>query len=435
MSSTNFTVQTHIFPGQHTRQYAHATRDNKDATIQLHAKQYTPRNNATPKPGGVTILALPAGSFPKEVFEPLWDSLLAHSDASNFTIRSIWSLDPSTQAASGVLNERIQGDDPSLHDTARDLLCMVNTFRTSMPQPIIGFGHSVGATGLLSLALMHPNLLASLLLVDPISGPSMLWAGAMLTFKASTRPDLWLTREAAETYFCSAHEGKWDFRCLKLFLEHGLRETPTLLHPQPGNITLTTTKAQEAWNYSRASFEASTLKPNDAMTERLKRKYPDLDLDGRHAIFRGLPFMRPEVIDVDSDLPRVKPDVLYIFPDKGPLTSGYADKIARTGVEAGGSGGAKEGRVSSVLVEGTGHLLPLEKPNEVGRIAAEWLGADLVKWKQRRTFEAAERDEKSLRGEHIALSEEWVEQSKLLYRMMQETKGSAEGKKKRRSKL
>ena len=76
----------------------------------------------------------------------------------------------SNQGASGVLNERTQGDDrkplawrpiithfdiyiltpplrtlASWFDHSRDLLHMINLFRSEMPRPIVGIGHSLGA--------------------------------------------------------------------------------------------------------------------------------------------------------------------------------------------------------------------------------------------------------------------------------------------------
>ena len=44
----------------------------------------------------------------KETYEPLWDDLCK---TLNCKIGAIWIADSSHQGASGVLNERVQGDD------------------------------------------------------------------------------------------------------------------------------------------------------------------------------------------------------------------------------------------------------------------------------------------------------------------------------------
>ena len=52
-------------------------------------------------------------SLNKEVYEPLWEDLYAHSKASNgaFRIRSIWIADVAHQGQSYILNEGLLGND------------------------------------------------------------------------------------------------------------------------------------------------------------------------------------------------------------------------------------------------------------------------------------------------------------------------------------
>jgi hypothetical protein len=59
-----------------------------------------------------------------------------------------------------------------------------------------------------------------------------------------------------------------------------------------------------------------------------------------------------------------------------------ADKMAATGSGVGGSGGAKLGRVKQELMMGVGHLIPMENVKETSRLTAEWIGGELVRWKQ-----------------------------------------------------
>jgi hypothetical protein len=168
MSYVHFNITTRTNPCSHIRGYPHGTKHGKqEATLQLAIKKYTPLDNIPPKEGSVTIIAAHANGIPKEVYEPLWDDLLRFSrdEKNGFNIRNIWFADMAWQGASGVLNERIIGDDRKVFqlvfstmtikdltfiaanyfDHSRDLLHMINNFRGEMPRPIVGIAHSMGA--------------------------------------------------------------------------------------------------------------------------------------------------------------------------------------------------------------------------------------------------------------------------------------------------
>lgn len=405
MSSAKFQVTARIFPGQHIRNYPGSTRTKEEDVLYLEAKQYTPLSNQDPQDGDVTIIATCASGFPKEMYEPLWDELVEHCQAQGMRIRAIWCVDKSDHGASGVLNEKTQGDDPSFYDHARDILHMTNVFREYMPSPLVGIGHSIGATTLIELAHIHPRLFSSLVLTDPIVGPEMKALGVVLVHSSNRRPDLWESREEAEKAFRSAKPLRsWDPRVLDLWLQHGLRETPTMLYPAPGKITLRMSKAHEAWNIARPYFDG----PPSGSLEHSLIKYPD-SIDG---MVGSDTFYRPETMSAWTYLPQIRASVLYLCPEKGPLRSAKSieEKVARTGSGAGGSGGEKYGRTSKEILEGAGHLAPFEKPGECAKKTAEWLAKDLAAWQERWTFERQNRDDKSIN--QVGLSEEWMRRSK-----------------------
>ncbi|KAI7203859.1 alpha/beta-hydrolase [Hortaea werneckii] len=413
----SFQVKTHRFPGQHIRQYPGATRHSEEDTLELEANQYIPLSNPHPKPGDITILATHAVSFPKELYEPLWDDLLSHAKHSEtaavaLRIRSIWVVDASNQGASGVLNEHVQGDDPSFFDLPRDLLHVINLHRSEFPQPIFGIGHSMGGTALIQLSCLHPRLLAGLVLFDPVLGMSTPRTFASLFYMSSTRPDLWDDREDAEAMSAWLFK-TWDPRVLKLWNEHGLRETPTLAYPEPNQITLTTSKAQEAWIYGRNWFDPLSVGGERGYaTEAARIKYPDL----HPGVLDTHPFYRPEDLYVWNALPSLRPRTLYICPDSGPMSNpkAHQEKLERTGSGLGGNGGVKSGSVSACTVHGTGHLLPFEKPAECARLAAEWLGREVLSWRERSRFEREHRDDKS--DGMVRLSEKWMRQAEAFFR-------------------
>ena len=65
MDTKHFKVQEHILPAQHVREYPRATAEGHAAPVHLAIKHYIPLENATPKPGDVTIIAMGGNGFPK----------------------------------------------------------------------------------------------------------------------------------------------------------------------------------------------------------------------------------------------------------------------------------------------------------------------------------------------------------------------------------
>lgn len=65
MSSDTFHIKTHVFPGQYIREYPSATLDSQEEPLQLHMKQYLPRDASRAQTGAVTIVAAHANGFVK----------------------------------------------------------------------------------------------------------------------------------------------------------------------------------------------------------------------------------------------------------------------------------------------------------------------------------------------------------------------------------
>ncbi|KAM0723177.1 hypothetical protein Q7P37_001377 [Cladosporium fusiforme] len=426
-----FTIQEHTLTTAYIREYPRAIADDKDDDLKLAIKQYTPRDNTSPKPGDVTIIGGHANGFPKELYEPLWDDLYLKLKAKGVNIRSIWIADAAHQGASGVLNERKLGDDPSWNDHPRDLFLMINHFRSQIQQPIVGVGHSMGGCHLVNLSLMHPRLFTTLILMDPVIQRLPSRQGNYGPAKASTfRRDRWPSRQAAEASFKrSKFYQSWDPRVLDLWIKHGLRDLPTYLHseatpasgtlPTPNadpssatvppekstetEVTLTTTKHQEVFTFMRPNFPSAT-NPNPE-TSPNPTTHPDINAEaGPNA-----PFYRPEPLATFRQLPYLRPSVLYIFGDKSFLSAPLlkADKMAHTGTGPGGSGGVKKGRVQEVTFEGIGHLIPMEVVDKTADACRDWLVGELRDWQSR---EAEQRLswEKVPREERGRMSEEFV---------------------------
>lgn len=283
---------------------------------------------------------------------------------------------------------------------------MVNHFRQHMKRPIVGVAHSMGGNNLINLSLMHPRLFTSLVLIDPVIMQESSERGSFLPAKASTqRRDRWPSRKAARAAFeRSKFYQTWDPRVLNNWVEHGLRELPTLLYPDPQanagtlpavsadpttasvvpdknletEVTLKTTKHQEVFSFARANFPTPEYPDPNMLPNPIT--HPDIPSTRRPVA----PFYRPEPMTTFTKLPFVRPSVFYVFGDKSDLSLPelVEGKMAVTGVGVGGSGGAKKGRVAQITFKGVGHLIPMEVTSQTADVAAEWIVPELKRFQQ-----------------------------------------------------
>jgi pimeloyl-ACP methyl ester carboxylesterase len=305
---------------------------------------------------------------------------------------------------------------------------MINHFRDDMPRPIIGIGHSMGGNNLINLSLMHPRLLETLVLIDPVAAAVATVKGNFGPAAASAaRRDKWPSRKAAaESFKRSPFYKTWDPRVLDLWIKYGLRDLPTKLYPNPQpapaatgatatteptitpnvlaayeekEVTLTTTKHQEVFTFMRPNLAPLPDSPPVALT------HPDLLTEMSNS-----PFYRPEPIITYHNLPFLRPSVYYIFGENSDLSAPqYRDaKMATTGTGVSGSGGAAAGRVVDIVIKGTGHLIPMEKVEETGAGAAGWIGQELKRWAANEEI-LKKQWEKMPENEHTMLSARTLE--------------------------
>ena len=291
---------------------------------------------------------------------------------------------------------------------------MVNHFRSQMPRPMIGIGHSMGGHNIVDLSLIHPRLFTSIILLDPVLQRLASARGNFMPAYASTlRRDIWPSREAAAKSFRSkAFYKRWDPRALDLWIKHGLRELPTALYPeappenckgqssasdgskssQPSStsakpVTLTTTKHQEVLTFLRSNHPA----PGESLDayQPSRRTHPDVPSSILHT---AKPFYRAEPILTFAHLPFLRPRCLYMFADQSDLSTEQMvnDRLQATGCGVGGNGGVAQGNVKSVMMEKAGHFFPLEKPDQTAKHFVSWLREDLEIWSRNEEEDARE---------------------------------------------
>jgi pimeloyl-ACP methyl ester carboxylesterase len=272
-----------------------------------------------------------------------------------------------------------------------------------MPRPIVGIGHSLGGNILVNLSLMHPRILSTLILLDPViqqhastpSGPNPAQASTL-------RRDLWPSRQEAEKAFRKSkfYQG-WDERVLDRWCKYGIRETPTeLFSGEEGKVTLTTTKHQECLTFLRPSWDGMS---EDGKAILRKDLLPDMGLD----MLVKFPFYRPEPPNTLKRLPEVRPSVLYVFGETSPMSYPEARKmkVDSTGTGVGGSGGVQGGRVKETVLEGVGHLVAMEACESCADAASGWIGMEMERFElERKAY--VEWTKKSM-VEKSTLSDEW----------------------------
>jgi|SRR5687768_3110753 pimeloyl-ACP methyl ester carboxylesterase len=252
---------------------------------------------------------------------------------------------------------------------------MINTFR--MPRPLVAMGHSFGGNMLINVALLHPRLFSTIVLLDPVitqfssnPGPISESPAVMSTH----RRDVWPSREAAAASFKkSPFYQAWDGRVLEKWVDYGLRNVEG-----KEEVTLTTTKHQEVFTFLRPSWPGYDPKAKKVVN---RAAVPDLDssLSERYNVY---PLYRPEPPMTWHRLPHVRPSVLYIFGGKSNLSPPelIQEKLDRTGTGVGGSGGTKERRVKGITSAEHGHLIAQEAPVLCAKEAATWVKSEMERW-------------------------------------------------------
>ena len=271
----------------------------------------------------------------------------------------------------------------------------------------------MGGNSLANLALMHPRLLSCLVLIDPVihiplsKGESAVWA-QLSTF----RRDYWPSREnAIASLRNSKYYQSWDKRVLDRWFEVGLIDTPTVLYPETGQtdprlgqpVTLLTPKHQEVFHYLRPNFDGVDKKGNHVID---RSTHADLDPN----LVDVYPFYRAEPASTLNKLPNIRPSVLYLHGGKSAISipAFREQRLSKTGIGIGGSGGAKAGRVKEVVLESVGHLVPMEAVDESAEAVANWLTLEMQRWRKEEDDFHAKWNQKS-RIEKQTIQEEWKE--------------------------
>lgn len=265
----------------------------------------------------------------------------------------------------------------------------------------------MGGNVIINTALMHPRLFATVMTFEPVILKNPHQTTSLAAYPITFRRDQWPSREAALNSFHKHPTYKtWTPEVLKLFIEYGLRDLPTLLYPNvpkdaPQSVTLTTTKYQEALSFLRAAYPPDRSTPLSEWVPT-QTKYPDIG----DANWRDLndPFYRPEMTHTFSQTPYLRPSCLFLYGKNTmlmPAKFKRAEKTSTCGTGLGGSGGVAAGRVEERELEGGGHYFPLEKPVMLADdVLGPWLDKEIGRWieetrVEKKAWETAEKPKRS----------------------------------------
>lgn len=256
---------------------------------------------------------------------------------------------------------------------------------------------------------MHPRLLTSVILFDPVIQrlPPKMGFGAdppgPVNF-ALWRDDVWSNRAAAAAGYKKVFK-KWDPRCLELMVQYGFRDLPTALHPDlPDNadaadppVTLTTTKYHDVLGQIRERFHAG-MTDGQAQLDRSTHA----DVDPSVAV---LPVYRPEPPSTFHKLPSLRPSALFLLGEASYLNlKDLREGIKSCGQGVGGSGG--KDKVKEVTLPKQGHFFAFEVVGETANHCASWLD-EVVRGYRDTEREWKAKRQKMAKRDHLVLNEEW----------------------------
>ncbi|KAF5570081.1 hypothetical protein FPANT_13819, partial [Fusarium pseudoanthophilum] len=159
----------------------------------LVAKRYLPTNQVN-KPGpGVTLLTLTGMGVPKEMFEPMLETLLPRLRKSGVKVEEIWAIDMPLSGQTAKANP-VGYLYANEKDIVRDLLLLLTAYLPVQPgkelpkylqprtptdkaqqptrQNLHVFAHSLGAQASILASVHAPNIFSSLMVVDPAMIPA-----------------------------------------------------------------------------------------------------------------------------------------------------------------------------------------------------------------------------------------------------------------------
>ncbi|KAF8621695.1 hypothetical protein AX15_007556 [Amanita polypyramis BW_CC] len=320
-------------------------------------RYYRPRREG--KGGGLTLFFAHANGFPKETWEPTLKHLLA---SSAHLVDEVWSWESVQHGDAALVNGQALSQVYDWADNARDILNFFTYFipssasSSALPthlarvsqqeaeqrtttqrlkgRTIVGIGHSFGGCTAALAALHNPNLISSLILIDPVIlkplRPGETYANNYsysLATLALSRRDTWESKSSALALFQqNPFFSSWDPSVLSLYVEHGLYPIQS---QGKTKVTLKTPPLQEAAIFAEIHTGAEVFANLSKLDEKIKLRFfvPGID--------------NPQ----EMGPPGTTQQRVWLRPNN----------------------------TSNIKIPGAGHLMPQEKPKEVADYIKDFL--------------------------------------------------------------
>ncbi|RUP50663.1 Alpha/beta hydrolase family-domain-containing protein [Jimgerdemannia flammicorona] len=280
----------------------------------------------------ICFLFCHANGYHKELWHPIMRRLRDNSRDKDRYDLELWAFDCRNQGDSAIVNEDVLDDYFSWNDYARDALQVVDACNVKLGAvALVGVGHSFGGTALVLAESLRPGTFTSLVSVDPVLFPDFMrpYFPRMNPLAAASkkRRQLWASHDAALASFLQKpFYQRWDPEMVAIYARDGLRRVPSSLTEE---VTLKCTRDQEqvTFTYDQDSF-----------------------------------------YDAFNALPSLAAPVWFMFADKSEvITPQMGELIA-----------SRPPVASAVFLRDTGHLVPMEKPDEVVRVIERAVRTDVV---------------------------------------------------------
>ncbi|RKP08929.1 Alpha/Beta hydrolase protein [Thamnocephalis sphaerospora] len=273
-----------------------------------------------------TLAVIHSVSLCKEVYAPLLNQLrTAQGDAYSFDYRNHGD---SYMVNRGLIDQDYTTKDV-FADSVRDLFSLVDTLELAKRRPLIGIGHSGGASGMLLAEIMRPNTFDAIVAIDPILttvDPRNVQQGdtsptdtyAIIAQMAANRRATWKNRDKARaSLFEHGMYTGWCPQAIDAFLDHGLCD----LEDGTG-VTLKCPPSQEAH-----TFMSGIAYPYEVFRRLPEIRVPVLFIGAENSEFNSPESIQAFAMQCKHKEFAVLPQLRHMLPHEDPKA--VADVIDR----------------------------------------------------------------------------------------------------------
>ncbi|OSC99698.1 alpha/beta-hydrolase [Trametes coccinea BRFM310] len=263
--------------------------------------RYVRKGSGVATENGVTLFFAHANGFPKEIWEPTIQRLVAeHERRAGYTIGEIWLWEARNHGDSALINREQLDGIFDWRDNTRDILhfllhylptsASTDALPTHLPRlpaseassrlrgglqsrKMVYVGHSFGACSTVRAAIAYPILFKSIILVDamilPSHGATVSTASTRSYVKgAIQRRDGWASRDEARRQFSATpFFAAWDPTVLDIYVDCGLYDAPD------GQVKLKMPGIQEAVCFTENHAPQETFELLATLDERIELRW------------------------------------------------------------------------------------------------------------------------------------------------------------------